>query len=423
MASAPRYKDGRVRILFVDRHEERRCVYLGRVPRTVEKTVRYHVESLASANRSCSAIPDATASWLGEIDDKLHAKLAAVGLVAPREAVEDVTIGGLVKRFQDSAVVGPATVAAYRQGTKSIEAFFGKDRSIAKLTEADADAWRRSLTDEGLAAATIAKRIVIVRALFRRAVRWRLLKVSPFEHLRPGSQVNEERRYYVPLSDLAKILDACPSDEWRAVFALARLGGLRIPTELVGLRWVDIDWSGCSMLVRSPKTKHHGSGHQTRQVPMHPVVVEILQRLFDRAEEGAELVLPRVSSSSANLRTHGHRIIHKAGVKPWPKLFVNCRSSIATDWHAAVPVATASQWLGHSPGVGLRHYSQAQSDQHFRVVTQAPAEWLHQWSHSGAISTSQQESKPAAFAKNGHSDAGMHESMGATGLEPVTSAM
>jgi len=39
------------------------------------------------------------------------------------------------------------------------------------------------------------------------------------------------------------MLDACPDAEWRLIFALARLGGLRVPSEILCLTWGDIHWA------------------------------------------------------------------------------------------------------------------------------------------------------------------------------------
>jgi integrase len=58
----------------------------------------------------------------------------------------------------------------------------------------------------------------------------------------------------VTREEAQKVLDACPNAEWRLIFALTHFGGLRIPSELMQLRWGDIDWERGRMTVRSPKT-------------------------------------------------------------------------------------------------------------------------------------------------------------------------
>jgi len=69
-----------------------------------------------------------------------------------------------------------------------------------------------------------------------------------------------------PLRDvIEKLLEACPDTEWRLIIALARCGGLRIPSEALALTWAGIDWAHGRFRVRSPKTEHH-EGRVDRQL-------------------------------------------------------------------------------------------------------------------------------------------------------------
>ena len=44
-------------------------------------------------------------------------------------------------------------------------------------------------------------------------------------------------------------------------------------------------------------------------------------------EPGAEFVVGSYRNTEANLRTRMRRIIERAGLDPWPKIFQNLRSS------------------------------------------------------------------------------------------------
>jgi hypothetical protein len=103
-------------------------------------------------------------------------------------------------------------------------------------------------------------------------------------------------------------------------------------------------------------------------VPIAPELRVILQDLFDAAEVGAGAVVPRLRDASTNLRTTFSKIIAKAGVKPWPRLFHNMRASCATDWVEHVPAHAVAGWLGHSPLIAAQHYLQTR-DAHFHLVT------------------------------------------------------
>ena len=53
------------------------------------------------------------------------------------------------------------------------------------------------------------------------------------------------------------------------IFALARYGGLRTPSETKSLKWGDVDFERGRIRVPSPKTEHH-EGKGSRLIPLFP---------------------------------------------------------------------------------------------------------------------------------------------------------
>ena len=80
--------------------------------------------------------------------------------------------------------------------------------------------------------------------MFRRAVSIDLIQRNPFsqEQITVTVKSNKDREHYVPLAHAEKIIKSCFSDDWRLIFALTRYAGLRCPTEVLALRWRDINW-------------------------------------------------------------------------------------------------------------------------------------------------------------------------------------
>src|SRR5262249_1910737 len=62
--------------------------------------------------------------------------------------------------------------------------------------------------------------------------------------------------------------------------------------------------------------------------------------------------------TNANLRTQLNRIIRKAGLAPWPKLFQNLRATRATELAADHPLHVVCAWIGNSTLVANKHYLQ-----------------------------------------------------------------
>jgi len=169
-----------------------------------------------------------------------------------------------------------------------------------------------------------------------------------------------------------KVLATCPSLEWRLIFALARFGGLRTPSETALLRWGDIDWAQGRMTVTSPKTEHH-EGKESRVVPLFPEIRLLLEAAFDQAEPGTEFVIARRRDEKVNWRTQLERIIHKAGITPWPKPFQNLRSTRETELAEEFPAHVVCKWLGNSEAIARKHYLQV-TDAHFVRAASQPSQ-------------------------------------------------
>ena len=354
------------RIVYRDAQGRQKSLRLGKCSFRAAQSAKAGFERVLEAHRVGSTMHPDGIRWLAAIDDRLHARVARLGLTAPREAQRTVTLAELLDRFEAGATVKDATRAAYRQTTGSLRGVLGGERAIGTLTAADADLWRKAIVDAGLAPATVAKRVHVARAIFRRAVRWGLIPARPFDDLRAGSQANPDRAFYVGSEAIEAIMAACPNDRWRGIVALARYAGLRCPSELVALRWGDVNWERGRLTVRSPKTAGH-EGHAVRVVPIAPELRPILEALFHAAEPGTEAVVPDLSDASANLRTTFTKIIARAGLKPWPRLFHNLRASCATDWAERFPSHSVASWLGHSPLIAAQHYLQVR-DAHFECA-------------------------------------------------------
>ena len=366
MASVSRDANGTKRVLFIGGDGKRRTIRLGRVPGKAAESVKLRVEALNAARITGTPIDSDLAAWVRDLPDAMHERLARVGLVESRESAATITLDDLVDRFEQSAVVKPATRAAYRQTTGSLREHLGGETPVRSVTPAHADRWRKAIADSKLAPATVAKRVHVAKLVFRKAVRWSLIESNPFADLRAGSQSNPDRAHYVTPESIQAILEACPDERWRAVVALSRYAGLRCPSEIVALRWGDVNWERGRLTVRSPKTARH-EGHAVRVVPIAPELRPILLALFEAAEPGTEAVVPRLRDPAMNLRTTFKKIIARAGEKPWPRLFQNMRASCATDWVERFPAHVVAGWLGHSPLIAAQHYLQTR-DAHFELA-------------------------------------------------------
>lgn len=380
MASLSTNHKGRRRVLFADAKGYRQAIYLGRMAKKNAERVQRRIEEIIAGRITGTASSPELAAWIRDLPGPFHGKLVKAGLLEPREADNQITLGGLLDEFLARATVKKSTHINYKQSIDSLRVFFGNDTPLTSITPKRCDEWRqfiardtegttkkRSTKDNRLSPATQSKRIKVAKSVFARAVRWGMLSASPFDGVKAGSQANPSRAFFVTREAIEAVLDACPDAEWRLVVGLARYAGLRCPSEMVGMTWADIDWGTGVLTVRPTKTEHHGGVHAVRHVPICPRLRQLLEESFARAAEGDVLIVPRVQDDKINLRTMFQRIIERAGHKPWPRLFQNLRSSCETEWCEQYPIASVTRWLGNSPTIALKHYIQAR-DVHFEAV-------------------------------------------------------
>jgi hypothetical protein len=278
MASIVNLPDGSRRIDFFDAHSGRRYVRLGKVPQKSAETVKAHIEHIVETRMLGVSIDPETTAWLAKLDDRVYARFAAVGLVPPRivepavPAVPAPTLQAILDRYKAARVdLQESTQITHENVRRNLIAYFGGEKPVTGITVADAKDWRAYLAGTlKLGRNTVAKRSGIAKQFFDSAVEREVLAKNPFKNL-PSTvrESDRSRDYFITPEEATTILEACPSAEWRLVFALSRYGGLRCPSEHFGLRWDDINWDAGRMLVRSPKTKHHPQG-DSRMVPLFP---------------------------------------------------------------------------------------------------------------------------------------------------------
>lgn len=215
MASIGKEAGGRKRILFVAPDGKRRTVRLGKTSIKQAEAFKIKLEALVAASFSRSMDPE-TARWVGELPDGMHGKLAAVGLVTPREPKPEpeppVAAEPRLCDFVDDYVrsridVKPNTRLSYGQGRKHLLAFFGPDKLLSEITPGDADAWRLYLLKRGLSEHTCRRMAGLASQFFRAAVRRRLISSNPFDDLKKSVKGNAAKFYFVTRQQAQRVLD------------------------------------------------------------------------------------------------------------------------------------------------------------------------------------------------------------------------
>ena len=83
----------------------------------------------------------------------------------------------------------------------------------------------------------------------------------------------------------------------------------------------------------------------------------------------AEPVITMRRASNSNLRTQLIRIIRRAGLEPWPRLFQNLRATRETELAQQFPMHVVCEWIGNSQLVAVKHYLQVTDADYQRATT------------------------------------------------------
>ena len=173
MASIVDYDDGLKRIEFaLTPNGPRKVLRLGRINASTARTWKSMVETIIGDKLANRPHDVETSKWLGGLDEKMLKRLRGVGL-AEGVGLAQTSLGAFLKKYADTMTAKAGTRTFYGHTRRNLEGFFAPTRLLRDITPADADAWRAWLVEhENLSPATVARRVVAARTMWRRAIRW-----------------------------------------------------------------------------------------------------------------------------------------------------------------------------------------------------------------------------------------------------------
>lgn len=439
MASICKDAGGRKRILFVNPEGKRKPIRLGKVSQRAAESVKVRVEQLLESLNLNRPMETDLAQWVADLEPGMAKKLAQVGLIAKPEEKVAATLGPFLKAYIDGrADLKSATKIVQGHVVRDLKEFFGESRDVGSILPGHADDFKQWLVGRKLASTTIHKRIQVARSFFNAMLRRKLIDENPFEGVKAAATGIQDRQQFITREEIDRVVDACPDHHWRTIVALSRYGGLRCPSEVLSLRWQDIDWAAERITVHSPKTEHH-EGKASRTIPLFAELRPFLAEAFDLAPEGAEYVVDEKYRKAAmgpsgwmnaNLRTTFEKIVKRAGLTPWPRLFHNLRASRETELVESYPVQVVTSWLGNTPRIAMKHYLMT-TDEHFAAAVQGKGEAAQKAAQQcAAVRRIDSQAVGAAHKKTpvlpglaSSCDSTLPPEVAGTGFEPATSRL
>ena len=229
----------------------------------------------------------------------------------------------------------PTTLLEHDIAVRYLIEHLGEGRTLDTIGETEVDSFLDHLASGGLIRArkagsrayglgeqTVRKHTRSLRAIWAWAQHRGMVASNPFRefHSRP---LPTEPGHDVTLAELNALLTASPSREWRCMFALCRLAGLRreeartlpwsgrVRDHRGDFRQVGIDWDTKRLHIVSTKKDRY------RVVPMVPQLEAILLDAFGEADAGEMSI---TGLSPHNLTRQAQAIAATASLEPWPKV-------------------------------------------------------------------------------------------------------
>lgn len=366
MASISRSKTGHVRILFYDLTKRRKVIQLGKCSEGFAAELKARVDRLLNA-AILGGVPKSDAVWIAS-HPQFREKFEAVGLVEPSTELKPKEIPTLAAFLDDyldrkRSSVKPGTVEVWKQVMENMRQHLPKGIRLDAITVGHANAFHDKLKARGMKQTTLHNRISKARQFLNDAVNWQLISSNPFAKVKcPRSTL--KANCFVERETVSRILK-CSNPTWKLIIALSRYGGLRTPSETLSLRWSDIDWQRNRMHIPEPKVEHH-SGRGYRECPLFPELREILKEAWDLSPKLTDYVVDKPAYrmaadtgqgwKNANLRTQFMKLLTKAKVDPWPRLFHSMRASRQTELEKEFPTHVVCAWIGNSVKVARESY-------------------------------------------------------------------
>jgi integrase len=371
MAQVQELPGGKKKIRFYDHSGVRRGIHFGKIPKRLAESHAMHIESLVNAKRGKFQADGEHFQWAGEQNLRIQRALATIGLipslVEPEPEPEKPivpTIGEWFTRYIENRPGSDGSRKVWNRAKSQAEKFFGKERPIDSITSGDAVDFFEAMQRGNLAETTARKMIGVTRQVFKRALKSGHISVNPFHDDELPTSIADREKEYIALPTIQSVLNVLPSAEWRAVIIFARFAGMRVQSELPLLKWSDIDEHENRFAVYSPKTK------KTRRVPLFPEIRSALDDLRPITGD-SEYVLKSLREKSNNWRSPLEKILIREGIAPWAPLFNCLRASAEIDISRQFGVVAATEWVGNSVQVAMKHYLRTTSDDFERASDRA----------------------------------------------------
>ena len=221
----------------------------------------------------------------------------ATGEDMPAYSVESWTAEWLRRKARDSS---KATMARYRSHAEAFLVWIGNERRkkpLESVTAQHVREWREKLQDEGRAGKTVLSYVKDLGAIYRAAMREGIVSFNPCGTAIADTATDDsqERKPFTG-EEVAALMNAAPSEEWRGLVLVAAYTGLRLG-DAARLSWDAVDLAAKKISLIPSKTKRK---KREVHIPIHPDLLAYLLAAPVAEDKPAAPVFPSLARKRVN---------------------------------------------------------------------------------------------------------------------------
>lgn len=179
-------------------------------------------------------------------------------------------------------------------------------RVVCEVTPKLLQQVKEHMLEQGLGEHNINRLLQCLKTMMRLGEEWKIVEwqnwcsISKLKAPKKDIEVHSEE-------ELTKLLNACPTDDWRTLVLLGAEAGLR-REEISNLRWSDVDTKDGMLYVDSPKDEH------IRTIPMTDLLKSHLAKVQKKAASDFVISEGRDNPNKDFLTINYGRIAKEAGL-------------------------------------------------------------------------------------------------------------
>jgi integrase len=228
----------------------------------------------------------------------------------------------------------PRSAERHEMSYRALKPFFSEKR-LSEITPLLIERYKRTRKEQGRSEVTINRELAFLKNLFTQAMIWGKAAENPVKQVRLFREANARMRFLTEEEEV-RLLASCNSQLKPLVITALQTGFRK--SELLSLRWTNIDFRNRLIKVEAAYTKTH----EARSVPMNQTLTATLKNLKICAADN-----PTASVFGYRQMTKTFaRAVYRAGITNFT--FHDLRHTFASRLvMASVDLATVKELMGH----------------------------------------------------------------------------